>query len=295
MARAEGGPCLNCPRWRPCAPSSPIPALGKTVARTELAAFASLKTFEVPLSALHGLEVDGVERRGKFICMSVGGLWLVFHLARGGWLTWKDAMPLKPARPGRGPLAARVVFDDDTGFELTEYGTQKRLALYVVTDLDKVPGIVSLGPDPMAADFTPEVLAGILEAAGRSQLKGILRDQRTIAGIGNAYSDEILHAARLSPSSRPAGWTRRSAPPCTRRSAPNSPTRSGAPAGLAAKELKGDKKLNLRVHGKTGQPCPICGTTIAEVSFADSSLQYCPGCQTGGKLLADRRLSRLLK
>ena len=106
--------------------------VGKTIARTELAAFASLKTFELPLSALHGLEVDGVERRGKFICLSVGGLWLVFHLARGGWLSWKDAMPLKPARPGRGPLAARVVFDDDSGFDLTEAGTQKRLALYVV-------------------------------------------------------------------------------------------------------------------------------------------------------------------
>ena len=269
--------------------------VGKTIARTELAAFASLKTFEVPLSALHGLEVDGVERRGKFICLSVGGLWLVFHLARGGWLTWKDAMPLKPARPGRGPLAARVVFDDDTGFELTEYGTQKRLALYVVTHLDKVPGIVSLGPDPMADAFTPEVLGAILDEAGRSQLKGVLRDQRTIAGIGNAYSDEILHAAKLSPFKPASGLD--AAERATLYAAIRTELSEavGRSAGLAAKELKGDKKLNLRVHGKTGQPCPICGTTIAEVSFADSSLQYCPGCQTGGKLLADRRLSRLLK
>jgi formamidopyrimidine-DNA glycosylase len=269
--------------------------VGKTVARTELVAFASLKTFEVPLSALHGLEVDAVERRGKFICLSVGGLWLVFHLARGGWLTWKDAMPLKPARPGRGPLAARVVFDDDTGFELTEYGTQKRLALYVVTTLDAVPGIVTLGPDPMADAFTPEVLASILDAAGRSQLKGVLRDQRTIAGIGNAYSDEILHAARLSPFKPASGLDAGERATLYRAIRTELAEAVGRSAGLAARELKGDKKLNLRVHGKTGQPCPICGTTIAEVSFADSSLQYCPSCQTSGKLLADRRLSRLLK
>jgi len=269
--------------------------VGKTVARTELAAFSSLKTFQVPLGALNGLEVEDVERHGKFICLSVGGLWLVFHLARGGWLTWKDAMPLTPARPGRGPLAARVVFDDDTGFDLTEMGTQKRLAIYVVTTLDEVPGIVTLGPDPLADAFTPDVLDDILSTAGRAQLKGVLRDQRIIAGIGNAYSDEILHAAKLSPFKPSNGLDadeRATLYAAIRGELADAVARS---AGLAAKELKGDKKVNLRVHGRTGQPCPVCGTTIAEVSFADSSLQYCPTCQTGGKLLADRRMSRLLK
>jgi formamidopyrimidine-DNA glycosylase len=269
--------------------------LGKTVARTELAAFSSLKTFQIPLSALNGLEVDDVERHGKFICLSIGGLWLAFHLARGGWLTWKDAMPDKPARPGRGPLAARVVFDDDSGFDLTEAGTQKRLALYVVQALADVPGIATLGPDPLADDFTQAALEAILDRAGRAQLKGVLRDQRIVAGIGNAYSDEILHAAKLSPFKPANGLDaeeRATLYTSIRTELADAVTRS---AGLAAKELKGDKKLNLRVHGKAGQPCPVCGTTIAEVSFADSSLQYCPGCQTGGKLLADRRLSRLLK
>ena len=269
--------------------------VGRTVARTELVAFACLKTFQVPLSALHGLEVDGVERRGKFVCLSIGGLWLVFHLARAGWLTWRDVVPDKPARPGRGPLAARVVFADDSGFELTEAGTQKRLALYVVADPAEVPGIAVLGPDPLAAEFTPEVLAGILQHAGRAQLKGVLRDQRIVAGIGNAYSDEILHAARLSPFKPANGLDeaeRQTLHAAIRGELAEAVARS---AGLAARELKGDKKLNLRVHGRTGQPCGVCGTTIAEVSFADSSLQYCPGCQTGGKLLADRRLSRLLK
>lgn len=269
--------------------------VGRTVARTELVAFACLKTFQLPLTALNGLEVDGVERRGKFVCLSVDGLWLVFHLARGGWLTWKDAMPDKPARPGRGPLALRVVFDDDSGFDLTEAGTQKRLAVYVVGSLDEVPGIVTLGPDPLAEEFTAEVLDGILAKAGRAQLKGVLRDQRIIAGIGNAYSDEILHAARLSPFKPSNGLSdaeRETLYAAIRSELTDAIERS---AGLAARELKGDKKLNLRVHGRTGQPCDVCGTTIAEVSFADSSLQYCPGCQTGGRPLADRRLSRLLK
>ncbi|MCA0293940.1 MAG: Fpg/Nei family DNA glycosylase [Actinobacteria bacterium] len=269
--------------------------VGKTVARTELAAFSSLKTFQVPLGALNGLEVDDVERHGKFICLSVGGLWMVFHLARGGWLTWKETVPLTPARPGRGPLALRVGFDDDSGFELTEMGTQKRLAIYVVNALDEVPGIATLGPDPLADAFTPAVLDGILDTAGRAQLKGVLRDQRIIAGIGNAYSDEILHAAKLSPFKPSNGLDveeRATLYAAIRSELADAVARS---AGLAAKELKGDKKLNLHVHGKAGQPCPVCGTTIAEVSFADSSLQYCPTCQTGGKLLADRRMSKLLK
>ncbi len=272
-----------------------VACVGKTVARTELAAFPSLKTFQVPLSALNGLEVDDVERHGKFICLSVGGLWLVFHLARGGWLTWKETVPLTPARPGKGPLALRVGFDDDSGFELTEMGTQKRLAIYVVTSLGEVPGIATLGPDPLAEEFTPDVLDAILEKAGRAQLKGVLRDQRIIAGIGNAYSDEILHAARLSPFKPSSGLDAEERATLYRAIRGELADAVARSRGLAAKELKGDKKLNLRVHGKTGQPCPVCGTTIAEVSFADSSLQYCPTCQTGGKLLADRRLSRLLK
>jgi len=269
--------------------------VGKVVAETQLVAFACLKTFTPPLGALHGLEVDEVTRRGKFLGLGVGGLWLTFHLARAGWLAWRDEVPVAPARPGRGPLAFRLAFDDGTGFDLTEAGTQKRLALYLVDDLADVPGIASLGPDPLADDFTPDVLDAILDRAGRSQLKGVLRDQGTIAGIGNAYSDEILHAARMSPF-KPAngldGRERATLYESIRGELSGAVERA---SGLAAKELKDDKRAGMRVHGRTGQPCPVCGTAIAEVSFADSSLQYCPTCQTGGKPLADRRLSRLLK
>ena len=269
--------------------------VGRVVADTQLVAFACLKTVVLPLSALHGLEVEQVTRRGKFLALQAGGLWLAFHLARAGWLVWRDEVPAAPARPGRGPLAFRLRLDDDSGFDLTEAGTQKRLALYLVADLADVPGIASLGPDPLADAFTPEALEQILTAAGRAQLKGVLRDQRIIAGIGNAYSDEILHTARLSPFKPANGLADDERVRLYEAIRGELAAAIERARGLAARQLKDDKRSGLRVHGRTGQPCPVCGTTIAEVSFADSSLQYCPTCQTGGKPLADRRLSRLLK
>lgn len=269
--------------------------VGKVVADTQLVAFACLKTFQFPLTALHGLEIERTARRGKFIGLETGGLWLAFHLARAGWLVWRDELPAAPARPGRGPLAFRLRLEDDSGFDLTEAGTQKRLALYLVSQLEEVPGIATLGPEPLDGAFTPEVFNAILDKAGRSQLKGVLRDQRTIAGIGNAYSDEILHAAKLSPF-KPANSLDEAGRVHLYDAIRGELTAAVERAsGLAAKELKDGKRAAMRVHGRTGQPCPVCGDTVAEVSFADSSLQYCPTCQTGGKPLADRRLSRLLK
>ncbi|GAA3636527.1 Fpg/Nei family DNA glycosylase [Microlunatus ginsengisoli] len=269
--------------------------VGRVFARVELAAFSALKTYDPPLSALAGLEIESVTRRGKFIDISAGGLHLVFHLARAGWLRWRDKLPDAPARPGKGPLALRVRLDDDSGFELTEAGTQRKLAVYVVDDPQAIPMVATLGPDPLAADFDQARFAAILAKAGRAQLKGVLKDQRTIAGIGNAYSDEILHAAKLSPFKPASGLTTEEV--STLYAAMQSEL-TGAIAraeGLAAKDLKAEKKSGLRVHGRKGETCDVCGDTIAEVSFADSSLQYCPTCQTGGKKLADRRLSKLLK
>ncbi len=267
----------------------------RVIARVELAAFSALKTFNPPLSALHGLTVTSVQRRGKFVAIDADGVWLVFHLGRAGWLRWREQIPSTPAKPGRGPLALRLVTDSDSGFDLTEAGTQKKLAIYVVTELAHVPGIAALGPDPLAADFDVESLRGLLQRAGRAQLKGVLRDQRILAGIGNAYSDEILHAAGLSPF-KPASTLGEDEVNVLYRAMRGELSGAIARAeGLAAKDLKGEKKSGMRVHGRTGLPCPVCGADVAEVSFADSSLQYCPTCQTGGKLLADRRMSRLLR
>ncbi|HVX54533.1 Fpg/Nei family DNA glycosylase [Nocardioides sp.] len=268
----------------------------RAITKVHLAQFSALKTFDPPLSALEGTLVDDVTRHGKFLDIEASGLHLVLHLARAGWVRWRDEVPTIPPKPSpKSTLAARIVLDSGAGLDVTEAGTKKSLALYVVRAPLDVPGIASLGPEPMADSFTVEVLGGILREAGRKQLKGVLRHQGTIAGIGNAYSDEILHAARMSPY-KPADSL--SEEELARLYAALRGTLAAAvqrSSGLAASELKGEKKSNMAVHGRAGQPCPVCGDTVREVSFADSALQYCPTCQTGGKPLADRRLSKLLK
>jgi DNA-formamidopyrimidine glycosylase len=273
-------------------------ASGHEIARADAASFAVLKTFDPPLSALTGATITAVGRHGKFLdltCGAPGGeLHLVFHLARAGWLRWRDDIPAKPVKPGKSPLAFRLVLSDGAGFDLTEQGTQKRLAVYLVRDPAEVPGVATLGPEPLADDFTVDALAAILNGR-RTQIKGVLRDQHIIAGIGNAYSDEVLNVAKMSPFKLASSFTPDEV--ATLHEAIVGTLRDAVKrsAGLAAADLKGEKKTGLRVHGKAGQACPECGDTIREVSFADSSLQYCATCQTGGKPLADRRLSRLLK
>ena len=269
--------------------------VGHCFTRVELAALNALKTVAMSPRALLGLEITEVRRDGKFCSVGTPGAWLTFHLARAGWLRGYERAPAAPARPGKSPLALRVALDDGSGFDLTEMGTQKKLAVYFVADPHDVPMIASLGDDPLAPGFGRDRLDEILRVAGRAQLKGVLRDQRVFAGIGNAYSDEILHAARLSPF-KPAdglsGDERDRLSSAVREELQGAIDRAD---GLAPSQLKDDKRSGMRVHGRKGLPCPVCGTEVAEVSFADSALQYCPGCQTGGKLLADRRLSKLLK
>jgi DNA-formamidopyrimidine glycosylase len=269
-------------------------AVGRAVARIDVVAISCLKTYDPPITALSGLTIADVTRHGKFLDLDVDGLHLVIHLSRAGWLRWKDKQPAAPPRPGKGPLAMRVHLEGDCGFDLTEAGTQKRLAVYVVRDPQEVPGIRSLGPDPLAEGFGVEDLAKILSGR-RTQIKGVLRDQSVLAGIGNAYSDEVLHVAKMSPYKLAASVT--DAEVATLYEAIMSTLGDAVERskGLAAKDLKGEKKQGLRVHGRAGEKCPVCGDTIKEVSFADRALQYCPSCQTGGKPLADRRMSRLLK
>jgi formamidopyrimidine-DNA glycosylase len=273
--------------------------VGRTIKRLDVVSFAALKTFDPPVSVLDGRAVTAVDRHGKFLDISVGqdaaaDVHLVFHLARAGWLRWRDTAPTPGAGRGKGPLAARLVLDDGSGFDLTEYGTKKSLAIWVVRAPSEVPGIARLGPDPLDPAFTVEVLDSILKSQGRAQIKGVLRAQSNIAGIGNAYSDEILHVARMSPF-KPAAMSADETQHLY--DAIQSELRAAIDRadGLAASELKAEKKSNLRVHGRTGERCPVCGDTVRQVTYADSSLQYCPTCQTGGKPLADRVLSRLLK
>jgi formamidopyrimidine-DNA glycosylase len=275
-------------------------AVGRAIVAVDVVAFQALKTVSPPVTAFGGLTVTGVGRYGKFLDVDCDGLHFITHLARGGWLRWReDLTGAKPVRPGKGPLAARVRLapgEDGRapGFELTEAGTQKRLAVYVTADPQEVPGIARLGPDPLSPGFTADVFKGIVSAS-RTQIKGLLRDQSVIAGIGNAYSDEVLHVAKMSPFKISATLTEAQIADLYEAIVGTLRDAVARSRGMAAKDLKTEKKSGLRVHGRAGQTCEVCGDTIREVSFADSSLQYCPTCQTGGKPLADRRLSRLLK
>jgi DNA-formamidopyrimidine glycosylase len=269
---------------------------GLTVASARVLAISALKTFDPPLESLFGRRVARWTRRGKFLVMDTGGVFLAVHLARAGWLRWRDEMPAATAKASlKGPLALRVAFDDGAGFECTEQGTDKRLAVHVARALDDIENVRTLGIDPFDPAFTPSTFASILAGQGRSQVKGVLTDQRLIAGLGNAYSDEALHLAKLSPFAPSIGLVPEAVLAlhgAILSALSDAVTRS---AGKPAAELKDAKRSGMRVHGRAGQPCPECGDTVREVSFATKSLQYCATCQTGGKPLADRRLSRLLK
>jgi len=289
-------------------------AVGLTVGRIDVAALSVLKTFDPPINVLHGQTVTGANRWGKYLGMQAGDLHLITHLSRAGWLRWSDKLAAAPLKPGKGPIALRVHLGKAgeapgsdagraargsdvagpaaPGFDLTEAGTQKRLAVWLVDDPAKVPGIAALGPD--ALTLSPDDLAAVL--SGQSgRIKTVITDQKVIAGIGNAYSDEILHVAKLSPFATAGKLT--DAQLAALHDALISVLTDAVErsVGQQAATLKGEKRSGLRVHARTGLPCPVCGDTVREVSFADKSFQYCPTCQTGGKVLADRRLSRLLK
>jgi formamidopyrimidine-DNA glycosylase len=274
-------------------------AVGRAVVRADVAAINAVKTFDPPLTAMYGAEVTGVGRHGKFLDIDISGLHLIIHLARAGWLQWRENLSPTPPKPGgKGPLAFRLHLAPEfpegpvSGFDLTEAGTQKRLAVYLVRDPMDVPGIARLGPE--ALGLTADQLADVLKVQ-RQQIKRALTDQNAIAGIGNAYSDEILHAARLSPFKLAAKLTDDEIARLHEAISTvltDAITRS---VGQKAATLKSEKRSGLKVHARTGLPCEVCGDTIHEISLADKSYQYCPTCQTAGRELADRRMSKLLK
>ncbi len=270
-------------------------AQDRTITRVEVGAISALKTFSPAPGDLEGRVVAGVGRHGKWLDLAtVDGPHLLWHLYRAGWVRWYDAVPATTLRPGKSPIALRVRLDDGAGFDLTEAGTRKRLAVHVVEDPVQVEMVATLGVEPMSDEFTPERLGELLGARNQ-QLKGLLRDQRQIAGIGNAYSDEILHAARMSPFALSRSLDADAVALLHRTIRDVLTGALEASSGRPAAELKDSKRRGMQVHGRTGEACPVCGDVVREVSFADSSLQYCATCQTGGKPLADRRMSRLLR
>jgi len=291
-------------------------AIYRPVARVDVASMSVLKTFDPPVARLAGRVVTGAARYGKFLAVELtdvdeaarggrgedptGGrgedptLHLVTHLSRAGWLRWHEQASVAPPKPGRGPLALRVHLDTvgGPGFDLTEAGTQKRLSVYLVNDPRQVPGIARLGPDALAS--SRDEFAALLE--GRTErIKTLIVDQAVLAGVGNAYSDEILHTAKLSPYAVAGRLTPAQVDALHAAMVAVLTDAVARSVGHRAAELKGEKRSGLRVHARTGLPCPVCGDVVREVSFATRSFQYCPTCQTAGRLLADRRLSRLVK
>jgi formamidopyrimidine-DNA glycosylase len=269
-------------------------AVGHAVQRLEVSSFSALKTYDPPASAVAGLKLTGAGRHGKFLDITFGGdLHLVIHLARAGWLHYRDTFKTPtPLKPGSGPIALRVRLDDGSGFDLTEAGTQKSLAAYLVRDPNEVPGVARLGPDALTLS-RDEFAERIRSRNG--QVKGVIVDQEVLAGIGNAYSDEILHVAKMSPFALTGKLTDDQISTLYESMIQVETDAVNRSVGQRAAELKGEKRAGMRVHARTGLPCPVCGDTVREVSFADKSLQYCPTCQTGGKPLADRRLSKLIR
>ncbi len=271
--------------------------LGAVVTKVQIVSFAVLKTADPPFSGLEGRVVTGVRRFGKFVSLDADGLSFVFHLARAGWIRFTEAPSDIQLRMGQGHIAARLSFSSGAGprgLDLTEAGTKKGMAVYVVRDPYDVPGIAALGPDPFSPGFDVDTLAGILGSSSQ-QVKGLLRSQSVIAGIGNAYSDEILHAARISPFAIAKTLDRDAVKLLYDAIHGILGTALQEADGKAPNELKDTKRSHMRVHGRTGEACPVCGDTVREVSFANTALQYCPTCQTKGKILADRRTSRFLK
>ncbi len=270
-------------------------AVGLPIGRVDVSAFSVLKTFDPPITALTGRPVTGANRWGKYLGLQADDLHLIAHLSRAGWLRWSDKLAAAPLKPGKGPIALRVHLGTPgqaPGFDLTEAGTQKRLAVWLVDDPLKVPGIAALGPD--ALELSAEGLGDVLAGNG-GRIKTVITDQKVIGGIGNAYSDEILHVAKLSPFATAGKLTTAQIADLHDAMVSVLTDAVSRSVGQQAATLKGEKRSGLRVHDRTGLPCPVCGDTVREVSFADKSFQYCPTCQTGGKILADRRMSRLLK
>ena len=259
------------------------PASAFPIIRAGPAHVATLKTFDPPLSALEGKRFAGVERRGKRLLFPTddGQLVLLVHLMTAGRLRRLGVGEAGPKKP-----AFRLAFQDGSQLVLTEAGSKKRAGVWLLTPEQADEELAHLGPDALELDTA--ALAGIVHENSR-RLHSLLRDQRAIAGIGRAWANEILHAAKLSPY---ALTTDLSDDEIERLAAA---MRSELLRGLELRERGANDKRTYRVHNRLGEPCHVCGTPLARVDFDEHTIFYCPQCQTGGRLLKDRRMSRLLR
>ncbi|OFI38808.1 hypothetical protein BIU82_17240 [Arthrobacter sp. SW1] len=272
---------------------------GATVASLQFPTAFALKNKDVSPDIVAGRTLIRVVRRGKFLVFDTdpdgGGPALVANFGKSGWVRVSGKLPevkdapeaVSAAKPAAGPIMARIgLVKDGTehGVDLMDYGRWKGLAVHIVHDPEVVPGIAELGPEALDPEFTLEDFARLLTS--KQRIKDIIRDQKKIAGIGNGYSDEILHAAKLSPLAPGASLDTGSVERLYTAMRQVLSDAAGELTGLAPDKLKAAKKASMAVHGRNGEDCPVCGDTIQELAYVGTSFQYCPGCQTGGQVLA---------
>jgi formamidopyrimidine-DNA glycosylase len=258
---------------------------GAALAGADPLQFSALKTYDPPPDALVGRSVERVSRRGKFLIFAFQGPRLLVHLSQGGRVDVED--PPKATRPRGGVV--RLRFQDRPSVLVKEFGTERKAGWWVLGEGEEGP-LGSLGPEPDSERFAELIRSG----DDRRRLHTILRDQKTMTGIGRGYADDILHRARLSPFS-----TLASLQPAHRQDLLDS-VRGVLDDALAAERRRtgglptklGD---HFAVHGRFGFPCPRCGEDLRRVSYESHEITYCPACQTSGKILADRRMSRLIR
>ena len=260
---------------------------GREITGVDVMEFRVVKTRTRQPSALVGMPVRGVTRHGKHLDFSVGGSHLIISLGRHGWARYADGggdSTTDADDNDTPPALITFAFDNGVVLEFTDAGEWVSLGCWVVDDPAEVPAIAKLGPDPAEPGFAREDFDRAM-VGRRKQVKAVLQEQESIAGIGNAYSDEILHAAKISPVAHAATLTPAQLDSLFEATVSTVSTAIDARRGVPIADLKAVKVAAMRVHGRVGEPCPVCGDTIRDFSFASTTAQYCPTCQTGGDLL----------
>jgi formamidopyrimidine-DNA glycosylase len=252
---------------------------GRTLAGVDVLEFQVVKTRSRQPSSLLGEVATGVTRHGKLLDVAFGEAGhLVVSLGRHGWARWGGTGIERP------PALALLTFDAGPALELTDAGSWVSLGLWVVDDPAEVPAIAKLGPDPAAPDFTRADFDAAV-AGRRKQVKAVLTEQESLAGIGNAYSDEILHMAKVSPVVHASALTEVELDHLFDSTVAVVRSAIAARRGIPIAELKATKVAAMRAHGRAGESCPVCGDIIRDFSFASTTAQYCPTCQTRGEFL----------
>ncbi|WP_426320282.1 DNA-formamidopyrimidine glycosylase family protein [Microbacterium sp. E-13] len=260
-------------------------AAGREVRAVDVLEFRTVKTRATPPSSLTGRTIAGAVRHGKHVEIRLDGPSLVVSLGRHGWMRWlEDGGEADPPPADEPPALATFELAGGTSLQVTDAGTWVSLGLFVVADPSDVPAIAKLGPDPadpgfVRADFDAAVVGR------RKQIKAILQEQESLAGIGNAYSDEILHLAKVSPVRHAAALDEAEVDRLFDATVDTVRTAIAARRGIPIDRLKAAKVDAMRVHGRTGEACPVCGDTIRDLAFSGTTAQYCPTCQNGGELL----------